>query len=151
MPSPLALAGLLSEQLAAVGIQATLRTAATWSEYLERATSGDYDLAVLGWQADSTDPSDFLGALVSTEAIGATNRSRFESAAMDSLLKRARRESDPAGREAVYREAQSLFQKEMPFVPLYHVSIFTAYRRAVGGVTPGPTGLLRYDKAWKLE
>jgi ABC-type transport system substrate-binding protein len=151
MPTPLALAGALRDQLAVVGIRAALRTVPSWSEYLERATRGDYDLAVLGWQADSTDPNDFLSALVSAEAIGTTNRSRHRSPAMDALLKRARRESDPAGREAVYREAQGLFQKEMPFIPLYHVSVFTAYRRAVGGVTPGPTGLLRYDKAWKVE
>lgn len=151
MPSPLALATSLRDQLAAVGVRATLRTASSWADYLERATSSDYDLAILGWQADSTDPNDFLSALVSADAIGATNRSRYRSEAMDSLLKRARRESDSAGREAVYREAQALFQKEMPFVPLYHVSVFTAYRRSVGGVTPGPTGLLRYDKAWKVE
>ena len=39
----------------------------------------------------------------------------------------------------------------MPFVPLYHVSVFTAYRRVVVGLAPSPTGLLRYDKTWKLE
>jgi dipeptide transport system substrate-binding protein len=106
---------------------------------------------VLGWQADSTDPNDFLSALLSAEAIGTTNRSRYRSPAMDGLLKRARQESEAAERAAIYRQAAQLFQKDMPFVPLYHVSVFTAYRRSVRGVAPGPTGLLRYDKTWKLE
>ena len=37
----------------------------------------------------------------------------------------------------------------MPFVPLYHSSVFTAHRRDVRGLVIGPTGILRYDKAWK--
>ena len=37
----------------------------------------------------------------------------------------------------------------MPFVPLYHSSVFTAHRREVRGLVIGPTGILRYDKAWK--
>jgi len=151
LPSPVALASSLRDQLAAVSIRAALRVVASWSEYLDRVTRGDYDLALLGWQADSTDPNDFLSALLAAEAIGTTNRSRYRNPAMEALLKRARRESDAAAREAVYREAQELFHRDMPFVPLYHVSVFTAYRRTVRGVAPGPTGLLRYDKTWKLE
>ena len=151
MPSPIALGEALRDQLAAVGIRAALTVAASWSGYLERVTRGDYDLALLGWQADSTDPNDFLSALLSADAIGTTNRSRYRNPAMEALLKRARRESDARAREAVYREAQERFHKDMPFVPLYHVSVFTAYRRTVRGMTPGATGLLRYDKTWKME
>ncbi len=151
MPMPVELAGALREQLAAANIRVVTRTAASWAEYLELATRGDYDLAVLGWQADSTDPNDFLSALLSAEAIGSTNRSRYRSPDMDSLLKRARRESGHEEREAVYRAVLQLFQKDMPFVPLFHVSVFTAYRTTVRGIAPGPTGLLRYDKAWKIE
>ena len=151
MPSPVALAQALRDQLAEAGIRVALTVVGSWSEYLDRVTRGDYDLALLGWQADSTDPNDFLSALLSAEAIGTTNRSRYGNPAMETLLKRARRESDASARDAVYREAQELFHKDMPFVPLYHVSVFTAYRRTVRGMAPGPTGPLRYDKTWKVE
>ena len=151
MPSPVALAQALRDQLAEAGIRVALTVVGSWSEYLDRVTRGDYDLALLGWQADSTDPNDFLSALLSAEAIGTTNRSRYGNPAMETLLKRARRESDASARDAVYREAQELFHKDMPFVPLYHVSVFTAYRRTVRGMAPGPTGLLHYDKTWKVE
>ena len=151
MPSPIALGEALREQLAAVGVRAKVTIVPSWSEYLERVTRGEYDLALLGWQADSTDPNDFLSALLSADAIGTTNRSRYRNPAMEALLKRARRESDVSAREGVYREAQELFHKDMPFVPLYHASVFTAYRRMVRGMTPGPTGLIRYDKTWKME
>jgi ABC-type transport system substrate-binding protein len=151
MPTPLDLAKALQDQLAASGIRTLLRTASSWAGYLQDTTRGDYDLAVLGWQADSTDPNDFLTALLSADAIGTTNRSRYRSSAMDALLKRAQRESTLPEREAVYREVEHLFQRDMPFVPLFHVSVFTAYRVAVRGIAPGPTGLARYDKTWKLE
>ena len=152
MPAPILLGQELRDQLGAAGIRAAVTVVPTWSEYLARVTRGDYDLALLGWQADTTDPNDFLSALLGSEAIGTTNRSRYRDAHDGRPCSSARgRESDLRAREAVYREAQELFQQDMPFVPLYHVSVFTAYRRAVRGMAPGPTGLLRYDKTWKTE
>jgi len=151
MSAPLRLAGRIRDDLAQVGVRAVLHPIPTWPEYLDRATRGEYDLAILGWQADTTDPNDFLSALLASEAIGATNRSRYRSPAMDSLLKRAQKGADTEERRLVYHEVQELFQRHMPWIPLYHVSVFTAYRPAVRGLTVGPTGLLRYDKTWKLE
>lgn len=151
LPAPIRLAERLQAELAEVGVRTRLREVASWSAYVEQITQGDYDLALLGWQADTTDPNDFLSALLASEAIGATNRSRYRSQAMDGLLKQGRRASDPGERAAIYRRAQALFQKDMPWVPLYHVSVFTAYRRVVHGLSVGPTGVLRYEKAWKAE
>jgi peptide/nickel transport system substrate-binding protein len=149
MPHPLRLAAEIRDQLEQVGVRARVIEVPTWGEYLERATRGDYELAVLGWQADTMDPNDFLSALLDSEAIGATNRSRYRNPAMDAVLKRARMGSDLETRLSAYREAQAIFQKDLPWVPLYHGSVFTAYRRAVRGLIIGPTGVLRYDKAWK--
>ena len=55
----------------------------------------------------------------------------------------------PAERLAAYEEAQALFQRDMPWAPLYHVSIFLASRRPVRGLSVDSTGVLRYDKTWK--
>jgi ABC-type transport system substrate-binding protein len=149
MPAPLRLAERIRSDLAEVGIRATLKQAKNWADYVGKGSRGEYQMMVLGWQADTTDPNDFLSALLASEAIGSTNRSRYHSAAMDALLKRGRMAGDPDERASVYRDAQELFQKDMPWVPLYHVSVFTAFRRVVRDLLTGPTGLLRYDKAWK--
>jgi ABC-type oligopeptide transport system substrate-binding subunit len=130
-------------------VRVRLRRAESWSAYLERATRGDYDLAVLGWQADTMDPNDFLSVLLGSEAVGSTNRSRYRSAAMDALLEQGRRGRGQQERTVSYRAAQALFQKDLPWVPLYHVSVLTAYRKDVQGLAVGITGLLRYDKVWK--
>jgi ABC-type transport system substrate-binding protein len=146
---PLRVAARLRDDLARVGVTVRLREAATWTEHVGLTSRGEFDLALLGWQADTLDPNDFLTALLDSGSIGTTNRSRYRSATMDALLKRGRMDSAPAARLASYREAQELFQRDMPFVPLYHSSVFTSHRQEVRGLVIGPTGILRYDKAWK--
>jgi ABC-type transport system substrate-binding protein len=146
---PLRVAARLRDDLAGVGVAVRLREVPTWTEHVHLTSRGDFELALLGWQADTLDPNDFLTALLDSGSVGTTNRSRYRSPAMDSLLKRARMESAPGTRLALYRQAQELFQQDMPFVPLYHSSVFTAHRREVRGLVVGPTGILRFDKAWK--
>jgi dipeptide transport system substrate-binding protein len=148
---PLRVAGRLRDDLARIGVTVRLREVATWTEHVDLTSRGEFDLALLGWQADTLDPNDFLTALLDSSSIGTTNRSRYRSAAMDALLKRARMDSAPGTRLSLYRKAQELFQKDMPFVPLYHSSVFTAHRREVRGLVIGPTGILRFDKAWKQQ
>jgi len=98
-----------------------------------------------------TDPNDFLTALLGSASIGGSNRCRYRSAPMDRLLKRGQTSTEPEARRAAYRQAQELFQEDMPMIPLYHASIFTASRASVNGLQISPTGLLRYDKVWKAE
>jgi ABC-type transport system substrate-binding protein len=146
---PHRVAARLQEDLGRLGVAVRLREIATWSEHVDLTSRGEFDLALLGWQADTLDPNDFLTALVDSGSIGTTNRSRYRSPTMDGLLKRARMDAPPGRRLAVYHEAQDLFHRDMPFVPLYHSSVFTAHRRELRGLVVGPTGVLRYDKAWK--
>jgi peptide/nickel transport system substrate-binding protein len=146
---PLRVAARIRDDLARVGLVVRLRELPSWAEHVALTSQGDFELALLGWQADTLDPNDFLTALLDSESIGTTNRSRYHSAAMDGLLKRARQDSTLGARLSLYRQAQDLVQSDMPFVPLYHSSVFIAYRRELRGLVIGPTGVLRYDKAWK--
>jgi ABC-type transport system substrate-binding protein len=146
---PLRAAARLRDDLAAVGLAVRLREVGSWAEQVALTSRGDFELALLGWRADTLDPNDFLTALLDSSSIGTTNRSRYRSALMDGLLKRARQDSAPTARLALYRQAQDLVQADMPLVPLYHSSVVTAYRRELRGLVIGPTGILRYDKAWK--
>jgi dipeptide transport system substrate-binding protein len=146
---PLRGAAWVVADLARVGVAVRLREVDSWTEQVDLTTRGEYDLALLGWQADTLDPNDFLTALLDSGSIGTTNRTRYRSTAMDGLLKRARMESAADTRIALYRQALDLFQQDMPFVPLYHSSVFTAHRKEVRGLVLGPTGILRFDKTWK--
>lgn len=149
LAEPLPVAERLRDDLARAGLAVRLRTVDTWTEQVAVTNSGDFDLALLGWQADTLEPNDFLTALLDSASIGTTNRSRYRSPEMDALLKRARLDAVPQARVGLYRRAQDLFQRDMPFVPLLHTSVFTAHRREVMGLVVSPTGILRYDKTWK--
>ncbi len=146
---PLRAAEKIRADLAQVGLAVRLKQVESWGEHVALTSRGDFELALLGWRADTLDPNDFLTALVDSGSIGNTNRSRYKSGVMDGLLKRARQDNAPGARLTLYRQAQDLVQNDMPFVPLYHSAVFTAYRRDVRGLVIGPTGILRYDKAWK--
>jgi peptide/nickel transport system substrate-binding protein len=148
-PDPIGLARALATMLDAIGVNVRIDRAPRWSAFLERATRGEYDMAVMGWQADTPDPNDFLSVLLGSEFVGATNRSRYRSPAMDVLLKQGRRGDDQRERTASYLQAQALFRKDMPWAPLFHVSVFTVHRRSVRGLAIGPTGIPRYDRVWK--
>ena len=148
-PDPIGLARALAAALGQIGIGVRIDRAVSWGSFLERATRGDYDMAVMGWQADTPDPNDFLSVLLGSEFIGATNRSRYRSPAMDVLLKQGRRGDDQRERMMSYLQAQALFRRDMPWVPLFHVSVFTVHRRSVRGLAIGPTGIPRYDRVWK--
>ena len=148
-PDPIGLARALATALDGIGVAVRLDRAPSWGAFLERATRGQYDMAVMGWQADTPDPNDFLSVLLGSEFVGATNRSRYRSPAMDILLKQGRRGDDQRERMASYLQAQALFRRDMPWVPLFHVSVFTVHRRNVHGLAIGPTGIPRYDRVWK--
>ena len=148
---PLRAARRIRDDLALVGLSIRIRELDGWAEQVALTSRGDYELALLGWRADTLDPNDFLTALLDSASIGTTNRARYRSAAMDGLLKRARQGSAAGARLALYRQAQELVQLDMPFVPLYHSAVFTAHRRELRGLVIGPTGILRYDKAWKQQ
>lgn len=149
MANPAQVAEMIRRDLSALGVRVRVERAASWGDYLDRGRRGAFDMAVFGWQADTMDPNDFLVALLGEESIGDTNRSRFHSPALQALLDRGRRTGDPEERRGIYLELQDLFQKEMPWVPLYHVSSFTAYRASVQGLATEPTGLVHFDRAWK--
>jgi peptide/nickel transport system substrate-binding protein len=149
LSEPLRIAARLRDDLEAVGFSVKLLTAPSWAEQIALTKRGDYDVALLGWRADTLEPADFLGALLESRSVGTTNRSRYRSPAMDALLARARAESAADRRLRLYRRAQQLFERDMPFVPLFHASTFTAHRREVRGLSIGPTGIVRYERAWK--
>jgi peptide/nickel transport system substrate-binding protein len=148
-PDPSGLAARLRDDLQQVGVRVQTETAAGWSEYLQRVTAGDFDMAVLGWEADTLDANDFLVSLLSRAALGRTNRSRYVDERMEALLRQGRRGSDPRERGRTYAEVQRFFQREMPWVPLYHVAVFVAHRAEVQDLEIDATGILRYHHAWR--
>lgn len=84
---------------------------------IDNRRAGKFDVARNGWVADFADPINFLEIFDSKSE---NNDSHWKDPAYDELLNKARREADPALREAAYKEAEAYLMQEMPAIPIYY-------------------------------
>jgi len=87
-----------------------------WKVFLANAEQLNFQVCRMGWTGDYADPFTFLELL--TTACG-NNHSNWSSPDYDALLRGANRESDPATRLKLLREAEALAIAAQPLIPLY--------------------------------
>ena len=111
-----------------------------WGTYLEKTKNGEHDMAMLGWSADFADPDNFLYYLLSKSSAKkpAGNIAFYRSDEMQSILDQARTETNTTIRAQLYRQAQALFQKDVPWVPLAHAKQIVIARKNVRDLTLHP-------------
>ena len=93
-------------------------------------------LYTYGWVADYPDPENFLDLLLHSEAHDA----RYVNKRFDTLVERARVESDPRARLALYRAAEQLLMDDAGIIPLFHVQDYVLVRPHVEGFRLLPVG-----------
>jgi peptide/nickel transport system substrate-binding protein len=149
MPEPLRVAQSIQAQLAQVGVRAKI-VSSDWGDYLDRLHRGHHDLALLGWQADSGDPDNFLFVHFDKTAAlpPAGNISFYRGEKVHELLLAGRRTMDLRERERVYREAQEIILRDAPWVPLVHTKELAALRKSVHGFHLHPTGRVSLSEVW---
>jgi len=77
----------------------------------------------MGWVVDYMDPDNFLYVLLHSDNHGAKgNYSFYENKEVDTLLAKARVETDWNKRMALYREAEQMIVEDAPWVFLFHYS-----------------------------
>ena len=67
LPEPQRVAEAIQQDLAKIGIQATLQ-GFEWGVYLSRVQDGEHDLALYGWSGDNGDPDDFLYTILDKDS-----------------------------------------------------------------------------------
>ncbi len=102
-----------------------------WEDFEYAVARGTADLACSRWFADYPDADNFAGVLLETGTgdVGAM----CGSADFDSLVGRARVESDPAARQAIYRELEERLRREARLLPLFHEQVYRFVRPEVQG------------------
>jgi dipeptide transport system substrate-binding protein len=131
---------MIKEDLRKIGIDVELVTF-DWPTYLRNIKAGGYELVEYGWSADSRDPDNFLHTLLSCSGSnGGANLSNFCHQKYERLVTEAKKTFDQKKRKALYQKAMSLFQEEMPVLPIAHSSIFRVLNRDVRGYEPRPLG-----------
>ena len=123
---------LMQSDLKKIGIEVELVTY-DWPTYLAKSSKGEHEMLQIGWTADIPDPSNFLQILLTCDSIKAgSNLSRWCNKNYDKLITKATI-SDKKTADKLYKQAQVLFQKDMPFIPIAQSYRYVALSKKVKG------------------
>ncbi len=143
-PNARLMAEMIQADWAKIGVQAKIVTY-EWGEYIKRAHSGEHDTVLIGWTGDNGDPDNWLSVLLSCNAVNGTNFSRWCYQPFDAVLTQARQTTDQAKREVLYRQAQQIFKREVPFTPIGHSTVYQPINKQVSNFKIDPFGLTRFS------
>jgi peptide/nickel transport system substrate-binding protein/oligopeptide transport system substrate-binding protein len=120
-------------QLDGVGIRVEI-VARDASSMREAARKGEADMALLDWWADYPDGDNFLYPLFSSASFGpGGNYSFYSDPVTDSLILVARRTTDDAAREALYRRIDGRVYDAAPWLYLWFPVDLWAQHPSVAG------------------
>ncbi len=114
------------------GIQIELRRS-SFDDIQVKSSKGEGDIWDYAWST-SLDP-DSESPLFTTEGIkGGTNVTGYQNPEVDALFEQGRHELDPQRRQAVYRQINSLIQRDHPLLQLTYVVSYLALDHRLRGV-----------------
>ena len=100
-PNAKLMAEMIQSDWAKIGVKAKIVTY-EWGEYLKRMKRGEHDAGLMGCTGDYASPDNFLGVLLSCEAVNGSNYSRYCNKEFDALIIKARTLNDQAERAKLY-------------------------------------------------
>ncbi|TCP44302.1 peptide ABC transporter substrate-binding protein [Rhodovulum marinum] len=99
-----------------VNVEFNVRDAS--AHYAHLRDRGDFDVARAGWIGDYSDPQNFL-FMVESDNDG-FNYARYDNPDYDALMDRAAVTTDLAERAALLNQAEAIFMRDLPFIPLLY-------------------------------
>ena len=114
-----------------LGVEVSLLNSDTATHYAVLRDKGDFDVARAGWIGDYSDPQNFL-FMVESDNDG-FNYANYDNPEYDALMDRAAAEIDLTKRAAILKQAEAIFMRDLPFIPLmYYGSISLVSDKLVG-------------------
>ena len=140
IPDGMAFAEEIQSDLSEIGIETSIMSH-DWQTYLEKIKNGEHEMAMFGWIA-SADPDNFFYYLLSkyTAEKPALNISFYRSDEMQDVIDQARVSTSRSERIELYKKAQAIFHKDVPWVPLVHAQRLLVINHKVGNVELSPSG-----------
>ena len=139
-PNPRRTAEILQNDWAKIGVKAKL-VSYEWGDYIKRTRAGEFTAGIYGWSGDNGDPDNFLSPLLSCEnANNGSNYSRWCNKEFDALLAKAIVTSDKNVRTPLYEQAQEIFHKAVPWIPVAHSVSYTPLSPRVRNYAQSPFG-----------
>lgn len=141
-PDPQRVASLIRSDLEKAGFQVSIVNR-EFKSHLHTTRRGEFDMALLGWIADTPDPDNFLRTFFHSDSArlgSATNISFYKNPEMDEALDAAVRMVDPEERAVVYEQALDLWAADLPLLPLVHGEQIVVMDGNIRGYELSPTG-----------
>ncbi|MHA1563698.1 MAG: peptide ABC transporter substrate-binding protein [Alphaproteobacteria bacterium] len=101
-----------------LGVEVSLLNSDVATHYAYLRDGGKFQVARAGWIGDYNDAQNFL-FMVESDNEG-FNYAKYNNPEYDALMDKAAETIDLEKRAAVLREAEGLFMRDLPFLPIYH-------------------------------
>jgi peptide/nickel transport system substrate-binding protein len=134
MPDPAANFQAFKSDLEKVGFKIVPKSAPWRPNYNNATQSGQAAMFLLGWTGDFGDADNFIGVFFQKFS----PQFGFENKEIFSLLDNAERETDPAKRVDLYKQANEAIMKFLPGVPYASTGPFLVFTKNVKGYIPSP-------------
>jgi peptide/nickel transport system substrate-binding protein len=129
----------IQQELAALGIDVTIRTVAPTALFALQQKF-DYQLSIDDWTMDIPDPDEYAAYSLSPAGGVHAFYTDFADPRMTALVQRAQTTFSPAERAALYAEIQTLADADVPQIPLYYSPLVYGVARKVHGFRVYPLG-----------
>ncbi len=110
----------IANQWKAIGVETTFINTDAKTHFAHLRERGDFDVARAGWIGDYSDPQNFL-FLVQSDNKG-LNYARYENPEYDTLMRKASEEKDLGRRAQILFEAEKIFMRDLPYIPILYYS-----------------------------
>jgi oligopeptide transport system substrate-binding protein len=137
--------------LAAVGVQASLKTMSNNTFYTQQGTPNTLTAGSFGWWMDFPDPSDWIGPLFSKASAveGGMNSSFWWSPQLEKMFTNAQKMTDAAARIQKFSDMQDYIATQAPYVPCYQPIQTTMCTPTTGGFYLHPVYQIDPTQYWK--
>jgi oligopeptide transport system substrate-binding protein len=110
----------IADMLKSLGIGSTMVEMEGTGYFDYMKDDGAFDIARAGWLGDYSDPQNFL-FLYESDNLG-FNYARWKNPEYDALMAKAEKTIDLKERAGILRQAEELFLKELPVIPILYYS-----------------------------
>ncbi len=143
-PDPKRAAAMIQADLAKIGVKAEIKhlDAATLHA---RMLKGEQQIILTGWAVQNGDPDNVLYGLLGCDSGQPVpnNAARWCDDVFQALLAQAKANRFTGDRTKLYEQAQSIFKKQAPWVPIAHAIQIVPVRKEVVNFRVSPSG--RHD------
>ena len=123
-----------------------------WNVYLktllpESPDAEKPDVYLMGWCADYPDENNWLNEVFNAKS--GQNYAKYDNPEFNKLVEQAAFEPDPAKRQELYKQAETIFADDAPIAPIYYYTYVNMYKPWLTPVI-SPVGGSPIDQ-WKID